>query len=48
MLRFDWHLHKDHKEDDALKAEKLGERVDEKINEEEAILHGQHGLVTRQ
>jgi len=40
--------HKDYEEDDALKAEKLGERVDEKINEEEAILHGQHGLVTRQ
>lgn len=48
MLRFDWHLHKDHKEDDALKAEELGEGVDEEVDDQEAILDGQHRLVTRQ
>ena len=48
MLRFDWHLHKDHKEDDALKAEEFGEGVDEEVDDQEAILDGQHRLVTRQ
>jgi len=37
--------HKDDKEDDALKAEELGEGVDEQVDDEEAILDGQHRLV---
>ena len=44
---FDWHSHKDDKEDDALKAEELGEGVDEEVDDEEAVLDGQHRLVAR-
>ena len=42
---FDCRLHKDDKEDDTLKAEELGEGVDEQVDDEEAILDGQHRLV---
>ena len=44
-LGFDCHSHKDDKEDDALKAEELGEGVDEEVDDEEAVLDGQHRLV---
>jgi len=37
--------HKDDKEDDALKAKELGEGVDEEVDDEEAVLDGQHRLV---
>ena len=42
---FDLRLHKDDEKDDALKAKELGEGVYEQVDDEEAILDGEHRLI---